>query len=179
MTVRMMWLGLGLLLVPMAFAQDDGMQTELERLSGLSLDELIPYAEAANLEIADAVREVERMQDIAERESAGEVTACVTSRLTTVRALQQVALGATAEMADHIESQDPDGPTMAKHAASRIAVAVSRSRQAVVQSQRCSAEGDGGDDTVVDVDGGADDTIDEAPEDPEPPTGPPPVSPFL
>lgn len=62
MTLRMMWLGLGLLLVPMAFAQDTGMQSELERLAGLSLDELIPYAEAANLEIADVVREVERIQ---------------------------------------------------------------------------------------------------------------------
>ncbi len=153
----MRWNSLGLFalsMVPVAFAvaqdtADTGVASELMRVAQTSDEEKGSYAEAAAAEIADAVRQIARLLETARRGGDTEEIQCVTSKLTTVRALQQVGQAATTAMNDAIAGADSE---LADHNFRKVAVARSKSRGLVGEAQRCSADQAGGDgDSLTEV----------------------------
>jgi hypothetical protein len=148
------WTALCLLPFAAAVAQDTGdtgVLSELERVAATSDDEKVAYAEAANTEIADAVRQIARLLETVRRGGDGDEIQCVTSKLTTVRALQQVSQASTTAMNDAIASAEPE---KADHNFRKVAVARSKARGLVGEAQRCSADQAGGQgDSLTEMDG--------------------------
>lgn len=145
----MRWNGLAvaaLVFLPLAVAVaqdtgDTGIESELERVAQTTDDEKAAYADAANTEIADAVRQIARLLETARRGGDSDEIQCVTSKLTTVRALQQVSQAATTAMNDAIAAAEPE---KADHNFRKVAVARSKSRGLVGEAQRCSSDQAGG-----------------------------------
>jgi hypothetical protein len=172
---------LALLVVGTALAQDpSGVSSEIERTATTSPEEKIAYAEASNEEIAEAEKQIARMLDQARKDGDAEAIECLISRLTSVRALQQVALKAQTSMADALAAGEEE---KANHEFRKIAVAVSKTRMLLAEAQRCASEQalESGD-TLVDWETSLvddDDPIDEDIEDDDLYPDPPEVSPFL
>jgi hypothetical protein len=116
-----------------AFAQDSGIASELERTASTSPAEKIAYAEVSNREVSDAVKHVGKLLETARRSDPDAVT-CLQSRLTSIRALQQVSELAENNMASALNSESME---RADHEFRKIAVAVSKTRQLSAEAERC------------------------------------------
>jgi hypothetical protein len=162
-----------------ALGQDPTTASDLEMAASSTPQDKIAYAESANAEINEAVRQINRLLEQARKESDADAIECLISRFTSVRALLQVSQSAEISMKNSIAAAEEE---KANHEYRKIAVAVSKSRMLLAEAQRCASEdqlesgttlvdfttvlGEGGD-TLPDV------TITTTN------LEPPPVSPFL
>ncbi len=121
-----------------AFAQDpSGISSELERTATTTPAEKVAYAESSNNEISDAVATITTLLDSAKKDADVEALQCLTSRLASARALQQVSEGAETAMKDAISKGETD---RADHEFRKIAVAVSKTRSLLAEAQQCTAD---------------------------------------
>ena len=128
----------GLTLSGSAFAQDPtGIASELERTAQTSPDEKLAYAEVSNKEIEEASKQVTKLLEAARRDSDLEGLQCLTSRLTSVRALGQVSTQAEATMKSALASGETE---RANHEFRKIAVAVSKTRILLAEAERCTTQ---------------------------------------
>jgi len=124
-----------------AFAQDSplSVEGELMRVAGTTEQEKVVYVRDALVEMRDAVRSIVRLADVARREGDTESMACVTSRLTTERALLNVA------EASEINLKAALAEGRAERADSefrKVAVALSTGRIALAEAERCVDKSD-------------------------------------
>jgi hypothetical protein len=120
-----------------AWAQDEGIRGELERVASTSPDEKVQYAAAATAEIQDAVAAVSKMLDQAERDGDAEKIECVQSRLKSLKALAHVTEAASVALSDALDaSKSP----IADHEVRKIAVAVAKTRQLRMEAEACVNE---------------------------------------
>jgi len=114
-----------------------GVSSELERTSSTTPAEKIAYAERGNQEIRDAEKQIAKLLEQARKEGGNaEAVQCVVSRLTAVRALLQVSTKAEEDMKIALQSGEEE---RANHEYRKIAVAVSKTRVLLAESQRCLA----------------------------------------
>jgi hypothetical protein len=119
-----------------ALAQDPGIRSELERSASTSDEEKLDYADTALGEIDDTLRSVNKMLEVARRDGDVDRVQCLTSRLTSVRALQVVTDGAVSSMKNAIESNLPD---KADHEFRKVAVALGKTRMLAAEAQQCDS----------------------------------------
>ncbi len=135
-TIRLV-AALGLLCtVQVANAQDQGIRSELERSASTSDEEKLDYADTAQSEIGDTLRDATKMLEAARRDGDADRVQCLTSRLTSVRALQVVTDGAANAMRGAIENGQAD---KADHEFRKIAVALGKTRMLAAEAQQCDA----------------------------------------
>lgn len=114
-----------------------GVTSELERTSSTSPEEKTAYAEAGNNEIAEAEKTVSKLLEAAKREGNTEAVQCITTKLTSLRALQQVSEAAEASMLEALEAGNDE---KASHEFRKVAVAVSKTRMLLAEAQRCDQD---------------------------------------
>lgn len=119
-----------------AVAQDQGIRSELERSASTSDEEKLNYADTAQSEIDDTLRQANKMLEVARRDGDADRVQCLTSRLTSVRALQVVTDGASNAMRTAIENGQAD---KADHEFRKIAVALGKTRMLAAEAQQCDA----------------------------------------
>src|SRR5262245_29090306 len=111
--------------------------SDLERAATTSPQEKIAYAESANAEMGEAVRQIQRLLDQARKDVDPDAIECLISRLTSVRALLQVSEEAEISMKNSIAAAEEE---KANHEFRKIAVAVSKTRVLLAESQGCVAD---------------------------------------
>ena len=171
----------GLLLGAPSFAQDStGVTGELERVVGASPEEMKAYATSSVQEMKEGVKQLSKALDQAKKSGDPDRIDCVNDKLTQVRALAQVSESAQ----QSLESAASAGETeRANHEARKIAVALKKARQLVVEGEACDAKGGArGGATKVTVEGGlTEDDGDMEPTEKDPfdfDVDPPQMSPF-
>lgn len=120
-----------------ALGQVQAGVSDLERAATTTAQEKIAYAESANVEIRDAVRQITRLLEQARKDTDADAIECLISRLTSVRALLQVSESAEISMKNSIAAAEEE---KANHEFRKIAVAVSKTRMLVAEAQRCAAD---------------------------------------
>ena len=121
-----------------AYAQDPGgMSSELERTATTTPAEKVAYAEAANIEISDAVSTITTLLDNAKKSGDVEALQGLTSRLASGRALQQVSQDAETAMKSAIAKGETE---RANHEFRKIAVAVSKVRALLAEAQQLTTD---------------------------------------
>ncbi len=121
-----------------ASAQDPtGVSSEIERTASTSPEEKLAYADTSNSEIAEAEKQISKLLDQARKDGDAEAIECLISRLTSVRALQQVAGKAETSLEDALAAGEEE---KANHEFRKIAVAVSKTRMLTAEAQRCASE---------------------------------------
>jgi len=136
-----------------AIAQDSGVMGDLERTATATPQEKLQYASDAADEQRAALQQVQKLLDDARRQGETERIECLNERLTQVRALAQVTELAETAMREALASGQRD---RADHEMRKIAVALGKTRQLVVEAQACvddSSVASGGG-TSVTVEGG-------------------------
>ncbi|MFT4627792.1 MAG: hypothetical protein ACI8PZ_006479 [Myxococcota bacterium] len=136
MALRVFAILAGVLVAQPALAQDGGIRSELERSASTSDDDKLDYAETARTEIADTLRSVTKALEGARREGDADKIQCLTSRLTSVRALQVVTDGAATSMRSAIENGEAE---KADHEFRKIAVALGKTRMLSAEAQQCDS----------------------------------------
>ena len=122
-------------MVPLANAQD-GVRSEIERSANTSDAEKIEYAQTAQAEIGDALKQINKMLEAARREGDADKIQCLTSRHTSVRALQVVTDGATTSMEAAIANGESE---KADHEFRKLAVALGKTRMLAAEAQQCDS----------------------------------------
>lgn len=123
-----------------ALAQEPtGVSSEIERTASTSPQEKIAYAEDSNQEIREGEKQIARLLEQARKDTDIEAIECLINRLTSVRALLQVSESAEASMRDAITAGEEE---KSNHEFRKIAVAVSKTRMLLAESQRCAADQD-------------------------------------
>ncbi|MEQ1570475.1 MAG: hypothetical protein ABMA64_32890 [Myxococcota bacterium] len=129
-----LWVGTG-------YAQDStgltGVTSDLERTATTSPQEKIAYAQSSNQEIRDAEKQIARLLDAARKDGDAESIECLMNRLTSVRALQSVSESSEQAMKDALAAGLEE---KANHEFRKIAVAVSKTRMLLAESQRCASD---------------------------------------
>ena len=95
------------------------------------------YATAALNEMRIAAKAIGRMVDVARKDSSVEEVICLSTRLTSIRALLQVSEGADRALRDALAIQDNN---KGNHEFRKIAVALTKTRQLVSESERCASD---------------------------------------
>ena len=156
---------------------------DLERISNASPGEMAEFAQASVDEIADAVKSISRMLEDARSRSNVEALQCLTNRLTSIRALEQVTKLSQKTLQGVLDSGNTE---RAHHEIRKMAVALNKARQLLTEAERCAdqdtlASGD----SVVRWEGGIrgaperEDTKDITYDDMDIGRDPPKSSPFL
>ncbi len=118
-----------------AMAQDlPSMASEIERTSDMTDDERRVYASSAVVEISEALKQVSRLLDGARKDSDADKVICLTSRMTSIRALGSVTDAATRVLGESIDGGDE---ARAAHEFRKIAVALSKTRVLMAESIQC------------------------------------------
>ncbi len=132
-------LALGLTAVGVVAAQQPtGVVSELQRIANTTPEEKIAYAEAANEEIAEAARTIEKLHESAKRDGATpEAIQCLTQRLNAVRTLGDVSLRSTAAMRESLSFKEIES---ADHEFRKIAIALSKVRGLLGEAYTCTGE---------------------------------------
>jgi len=111
--------------------------SDLERAATTTPQEKIAYAESANEEMREAVRQIQRLLEQARKDVDADAIECLISRLTSVRALLQVSEQAEISMKNSIAAAEEE---KANHEFRKIAVAVSKTRLLLAEAQGCVAD---------------------------------------
>lgn len=120
-----------------AAAQDSrSVTTQLERSALTTPQEKRAFAASASEEVRGVVRQLTRIAENARRNGNGEVLDCVTTALTSARALQQVADAASVSMGAALDANEID---RANHEFRKIAIASSKSRQLLAAGDQCAS----------------------------------------
>lgn len=134
-----------------ALAQDAGVSGELERSAGASPQEKLDYASDAAEEQRGALKEIQTLIDDATRQGEAERLDCLTERLSQIRALAQVTELAETSMRDSLAAGQTE---RADHEMRKIAVALGKTRQLMLEAKACVDEaGVASGETTVRVDG--------------------------
>jgi hypothetical protein len=120
-----------------ALGQDPTAISDLERAATTTPQEKIAYAESANVEIREAVKQIERLLEQARKDVDADAIECLISRLTSVRALLQVSEQAEISMKNSIAAAEDE---KTNHEFRKIAVAVSKTRLLLAEAQGCVAD---------------------------------------
>lgn len=130
------WVGIWALAagVP-AVAQDmPSMASEIERTADMPDAEKRVYASSAVVEIGESLKQVSRLLEGARKDSDADKVMCLTSRITSIRALGSVADAASRVLNESMERGDFD---RAAHEFRKIAVALSKTRVLMAESIQC------------------------------------------
>lgn len=172
-----------LLCSPVASAQEADAMSEIERISNAGPGEMAEFARESVGEIAEAVKSVSRMLEEARSRSNVEALQCLTNRLTSIRALEQVSKLSQKTLQGVLDAGNTE---RAHHEIRKVAVALNKARQLLTEGERCAdqdtlASGD----SVVRWEGGirgapeAEDTQDITYDEFDVGRDPPKSSPFL
>jgi len=174
---------LGVLLAGAARGQDEiGVEGELERTASTTPQEKVVYAEETTSEVGEALREVNKLSEGAQREGEASKAECLATRLTALTALDEVSKAAATAMQAAIAAGEME---RADHELRKLAVARSKSRQLLAEAQQCvsGAQALKAGETSVVVEGGVEETdesLEAVPYDPfDVGSDPPDTSPFL
>lgn len=127
-----------LLSVSPAVAQDDGISGDLERASSTSEAEKIEYADAAAVELGQAVSQVARLLEEARRtEDDVERLECITRHLQGLRVL----LNSVEEGAAQLNSELETASKQADYTFRRVVVARGKGRELLALAQQCTDDG--------------------------------------
>lgn len=121
-------------------AQDPtGVSSSLEQTASTSPEEKLAYAASSVQEIKDAVKIIEKLleQTQAKKDSDADAVQCLVNRLTSVRALLQVAEGAETSLKEALNSGEEE---RANHEFRKIAVARTKTRVLLAEAQRCASD---------------------------------------
>jgi len=133
-TIRTVSLLMLALSVP-AWAQDlSSMASEIERTADTTDSEKQVYAASAVNEMDDTLKQVTRLLESARKDSDAEKVMCLTSRISSVRALSSVTEAASRVLGEAIDRGDAD---RAAHEFRKIAVALSKTRVLLAESIQC------------------------------------------
>ena len=130
---------IGMLLISVDARADDGVGSLLEQTATSTPQQKLEYAQEANDEMSDAVKFVGKLLEGARRDSDVEGLQCLTSRLTSIRALLQVSQSAELVMKDALGTGQGE---KAEHEFRKVAVALSKSRQLLAEAERCASSDD-------------------------------------
>lgn len=134
-----------------AVAQDEGVTGGLERTATTTPEQKLQYSADGAEEIAGSVKTVQKLVDDAERGGDPEQVECLTSRLSQLRRLSDVVNRAGYDMKSALETGETE---RANFEFRKIGVALSRSRQLVLQAEACTEDsGLMNGETVVRVEG--------------------------
>jgi len=167
---------------PASSMPETGVQGELERTAHTTPQEKVEYASTALSEIHDALREVTKLTETARKANEVGRLECLNTRLTSLRALQEVTETAQATMQSALQAGEIE---RADHELRKIAVARLKTRDLLAEAQQCVAppEAMQSGQTKVVVEGGVpptDDSLEQVPTDPfDLGMDPPNQSPFL
>ena len=120
--------------MPVAAQDLPSMASEIERTAGMTDAEKRVYASSAGLEIGEALKQVSRLLDGARKDSDADKVMCLTSRITSMRALGSVTDAASRVLGESIDRGDED---RAAHEFRKIAVALSKTRVLMAESIQC------------------------------------------
>lgn len=135
-----------------AFAQEPGVTGELERTATASPKEKIEYVERSLGEKRAAVKAVQKLLDDARRQGNAERVECLNERAPQLGALAQVTEMAQTSMKQALDSGQNE---RADHELRKVAVAVTKTRQLLLEAQACSDDaGLASGETRVSVSGG-------------------------
>jgi DNA-binding phage protein len=114
-----------------------GVMSDLERTASTSPPEKIAYAETSNQEIRDAEKQISKLLDQARKDGDDEAIECLMNRLTSVRALLSVSEASEIAMKDALAAGLEE---KADHEFRKIAVAISKTRMLLAESERCASD---------------------------------------
>jgi DNA-binding phage protein len=114
-----------------------GVVSDLERTASTSPQEKIAYAESSNQEIRDAEKQIARLLEQARKDGDDEAIECLMNRLTSVRALLSVSEASEIAMKDALAAGLEE---KADHEFRKIAVAISKTRMLLAESERCASD---------------------------------------
>jgi hypothetical protein len=133
--LKMVLLLLGVVATSPASAQDGfGSDVDLSRVADISDQDKLRYASEAQVEILDALRQVNKLLDGARRDANAEKIQCLTGRLTSVRALQSVTESAYRTLRDSLNRGEKE---RAEHEYRKIAIASGKTRVLLTEAQQC------------------------------------------
>ena len=123
-----------------AWAQDTEISGELESMSAnMTPDQKLAFSEDARREIDESSKRVAKMLEQAQKEGAADdVIQCLTNKLASIRALQEVT--GTAELAMK-EALATNQQSRAGYEFRKIAVSLSKVRQFVAEAEACIQTG--------------------------------------
>jgi len=135
-----------------AWAQDPGVAGGLERTATTTPEQKLQYASDGVEELRAAVTEVSKLMEEARRNGDTEQIECLANRMSQLRALAQVVEMSELAMRDALEAGQEE---RANHEFRKVGVALSKSRQLLLEAQACVDQaGVASGDTVVRVEGG-------------------------
>jgi hypothetical protein len=118
-----------------SWAQDlPSMTSEIERTADTTNSEKQAYAASAMTEMGDTLKQVTRLIEGARKDSDAEKVMCLTSRISSVRALNSVTEAANRVLGEAIDRGDSD---RAAHEFRKIAVALNKTRVLLAESIQC------------------------------------------
>ena len=120
---------------PVVQAQEADAMSDLERISKSSPGEMAEFAQASVDEIAEGVKSISKMLEEARSRSNVEALQCLTNRLTSIRALEQVSKLAQKTLQGVLDSGNSE---RAHHEIRKMAVALNKARQLLAESERCA-----------------------------------------
>jgi hypothetical protein len=126
---------MGLLFVSDAQAQEVDALSDLERISSSSPAEMAEFAQSSVDEIGEGVKAISRMLEEARSRSNVEALQCLTNRLTSIRALEQVTKLSQKSLQGVLDSGDSE---RAHHEIRKVSVALNKARQLLAESERCA-----------------------------------------
>ena len=132
--VRCVWVWMIVSGVPAAAQDLPSMASEIERTAGMTNAEKRVYASSAGVEIGEALKQASRLLEGARKDSDADKVMCLTSRITSMRALGSVTDAATRVLGESIDRGDAD---RAAHEFRKIAVALSKTRVLMAESIQC------------------------------------------
>lgn len=126
------------LLPLVASAQDTSVSGQIEQSSQSSPEEMIRFTDMALEEMRQAVKDVSKMVEAAEREQAMVAIQCISRKLTTMRALLEVSESSGVALKQALADGEND---RAQHDFRKIAIALSKVRQFHAEADACGGGG--------------------------------------
>lgn len=146
------------LLPPVASAQGTAATGRIEQSSQTTPEEMIHHVDEALAQMRAGVAEVTELMEAAERGAQAVLIQCLSSKLTTMRALLVVSKSSGDSMKQALSTGERD---LAKHEHRKVTIALSKSLQLKLAADGCQASRSAGTGTTIDVVEGALGTDDE------------------
>ncbi|MCB9671757.1 MAG: hypothetical protein H6734_19925 [Alphaproteobacteria bacterium] len=142
-------------LAGIAFAQDSGIESALQKAATATPQEMRDFATSSVSTVSENAKAVGRLTDTARTKGDFRVQNCLTPKNTSAQALVQVTELSAGNLNRALDEGGEDGTARARHEYRKIAVSLSKSDKIRSEAEACNdGDGDGTKSNQVTVSGG-------------------------
>lgn len=126
---------------PAIAVPSEGVSSDLDRTATTTPEQKLEYASTSVTEIEDAVKTIERLlqQTTEKKDADADSVQCLKNRLTSVRALAQVAASSKTALSTAVNEANEE---VANHEYRKIAVVLGKTRVLLAEANQCATGSD-------------------------------------